>query len=851
MAIPDLSFSHVPHLANRPKLGISGDLGAPYLIVSDYPSSVDVQDGEHFHGSDRVPFNMILTSAHLDRLDIAITTLLESPIAKREAMSLKREGYYTPTIQEALPRTLETIKKSKARYIIAYGEICLCAFSKGRFEGIDKYQGSIYSMQELGWDIPDKWIIFMYHPRTHRMGDSPMTIYYSYANWRKLLMFVDMDKSKFPAKVKITVASETCEVFCQLQKLQRDGAFTAVDIETTGGQTSCIGFSLSETEAFVIPFLGPKGNYWTLRKEVMVWRMIAEVLEDPGVRKAFQNGYFDMMWLYRERGLVTKGFAFDTMVFAHAYWTDLPKGLDALTNIYTFHRYYKVDGKTWRLKRNWDFQSGWRYNGMDCICTHAIALKQVEEARKSPNNILFFHESMQAHKPLMEMAFRGLRVDLVEKDHVEKQAIERLRFLEESINDIVGKPINARSSKAVMEYLYGTLEITPYKNRKTKKDTCDTKALQRIQAKGKKGALFAALVLEYRGLHKLVSSYYRAPLLNGRLVNDYKITGTKSGRLSSTKTIEGYGTNMQNQPKEMKKFLIADPGMLLFEVDLSTAENWVVAFTAEDEVMMDILLSGADVHTANAARMFNVPEDQVTKDMRNKGKRANHAANYCMGPVTFSLQSGLPVATTTQLLQDYFKVFHRIKRYQEDIDQMVRQTRTVMNLFGWSRKFLGPMSDSLSRSAVSFIPQSTIGRYMVKGLISMAEDQRLDGMPLNATVHDSLLGQVRLEDGVERLWEVLSVIREHLTIPITVHGRTFSVPCDVKIGFSWASMVEIKPLTEDNVGEAWTKLLQDIQQGKLYGQKHESWEIGSRLISNTPATQRVLPATISGAASVQ
>lgn len=848
MAIPDLSFSKVPHLEGRPKLGISGDLGAPILIVGDYPSDADVREGEHFHGTERVQFNMILSSAYIDRLDLCITSLFNHPLSKREQIQLCKEGYYTPKIQERITPLLDTIKKSQAHYVIAMGELALVALSKGKFEKIDKYRGSIYSMEELGWDIPNKWVLFMYHPRTHRMSDSPMTIYYSYADLKKLQTFQDMDKKTFPPLADIKVARQLCEVVGTLELLANQ-EYSAIDIETTGGQTSCIGFSIDRHHAFVIPLLGPDGNYWKPREEMVIWRSIARFMES-GVKKIFQNGYFDMMWLYRERGVITKGFWFDTMAFAHAYWTDLPKGLDALTSLYTFHRYYKVDGKTWKMKRNrnWDFEGGWRYNGMDCICTHEIAEHMLKEAEKDPTNMPFFIESMEAHQPLMEMAYRGLRVDLAEKDRVEREALERLRFLEKNIEELVGRPINVKSSKAVMDYLYKDLGLDPYKNRKTKKDTADTKALQRIKAKGKKGSLFATLALEYRSLHKVVSSYYRAPLLEGRLVNDYKITGTKSGRLSSTKTIEGYGTNIQNQPYEMKKFLIADPGMIQIEVDLSTAENWVVAFTAEDQVMIDILTSGADVHTANASRIFNVPEELVTKEMRGKGKRANHAANYCMGPVTFSLQAGIPISQATQLLNDYFKVFHAIKRYQENIDEMVRKTRTVMNLFGWRKKFLGPMSDTLSRSAVSFIPQSTIGRYLVRGLISMRKDRSLDDMPMNATVHDSLLVQVPISGGVELLWKTLSKIQEHLTIPITVHGRTFSVPCDAKIGLSWASMVEIKPLTKEKVVEKWEILLDSIQQGKLYGQRHESWAIGSRLISSTPSTQRVPPAIISGAA---
>ena len=856
MAIPDLSFSSVPHLANRPKLGISGDLGAPILIMSDFPSSVDIREGDHFHGSERVQFNMILSTARLDRLDICITSLLASPLAVREQLSLKKEGYYAPTIQEALPRALKTIRESRAHYIVVYGEIGLCAFSKGKFEKIDKYRGSIYSMEELGWsDCPGKWIIFMYHPRSHRMSDGPMTIYYSYADWRKLDRFMNMDKRNFPPVTTVKVAKTVREVWQTLQVLAARCEYSAIDIETSGGQTSCIGFSVGEREAFVIPLLGEGGNYWTLRQEVMVWRAIAEFLESP-VRKIFQNGYFDMMWMFRERGIVTKDFWFDTMVFAHAYWTDLPKGLDALTSIYTFHRYYKDDGKMWKMAKRtaWDFEKGWNYNGMDCITTHEVAQVMLSEASKDPHNLPFFEESMHSHKPLMEMAFRGLRVDVMEKNRVEIEALARLRFLDENIEAVVGRPINARSSKAVMDYLYDELAITAYKNRKTKKDTCDTKALQKIKHKGKKGSVFATMVLEYRSLYKIVSSYYRAPLWDGRLVNDYKVTGTKSGRLSSSKTIEGFGTNIQNQPKEMKKFLIADDGYVQFEIDLSTAENWVVAFTAEDEVMMEILLSGADVHTANASRMFNVALEDVSPDMRQKGKKANHAANYCMGPNTFAFQTDLPVSTCTQLLNDYFKVFHRIKTYQEDIDRMVRQTRTVMNLFGWRKKFLGPMSDNLSRSAVSFIPQSTIGRYLLKGLISMGNDPRLNDVPLNATVHDSLIGGIYVKDCqtvdevIDRVWGVLSKIQEHLTIPITVHGRTFSVPCDAKIGLSWASMVEIKPLTKEKVVEKWESLVSGIQQGKLYGQNHESWRTGLLPILNIPLTQKVPQATMSGAA---
>jgi DNA polymerase-1 len=365
----------------------------------------------------------------------------------------------------------------------------------------------------------------------------------------------------------------------------------------------------------------------------------------------------------------------------------------------------------------------------------------------------------------------------------------------------------------MVAYFYGTLGIKPYVNRSTGNATCDAVALSRI-ARKKKGNVEAQLIMKIRKYHKLLSTYFNIPLdSDDRLRCSHKITGTVSGRIATEKTFFGTGANLQNQPYAFKKYLMADKGKLLCEVDLAKAEAHVVAYLCQDAHMMEAFISKVDVHTFNASKIFDKPMEQITKAERSLGKRVVHASNYGMGPQTFSDNLAkdhtfLSVSECKNLLVAYSARFPGLHRWHKEIETEVSRTRQLRNLFGRKKRFLGVMNSALFRNAYSFIPPSTVAELLNRGTIKIANDSRfMPGQPFDidflTTVHDSDLFQFWINQA-DHLLEILLAINQHMSHEFIVKGRRFTIGLDAKIGHTWAGdkVVEISEFTQPAIDDA-------------------------------------------------
>src|SRR6266850_4608825 len=171
------------------------------------------------------------------------------------------------------------------------------------------------------------------------------------------------------------------------------------------------------------------------------------------------------------------------------------------------------------------------------------------------------------------MQTRGIKVDHEALQATRTEILASAATKQEELNRLCGRELNVNSPKDCQTYFYIELGIPPYYNEGTV--TVDDLALQRLSRGTAKrpGLRQAKLVQEIRGLQKLDGTYLNLEFDDdGRMRCSYNPRGTKFGRLSSSKTIFGTGTNMQNLPQEFKKFLVADPGYIFWEVDKRLAE---------------------------------------------------------------------------------------------------------------------------------------------------------------------------------------------------------------------------------------------------------------------------------------
>lgn len=483
------------------------------------------------------------------------------------------------------------------------------------------------------------------------------------------------------------------------------------------------------------------------------------------------------------------------------------------------------------------------YCGLDSSCTFEIR-NAIWNDVVNDGYMPAYKLTIDMFEPLIFMMTRGIKVDFDQLEITKRDIIKQRAAAEEELNKLAGRQLNALSPKQVQTYFYIEKGIKPY----TGKDgqiTSDDKALQRI-ARGtanRPGMREASLIQSIRGLNKLYSSYLDINFdTDGRLRCAYNPRGTKFGRLSSSETVFGTGTNQQNLPAEFKRFLVADDGYFFLEVDKRQAEWVVVAILSGDANMLEVIRTGVDPHTHTASLMFNIPKEVIVREhklvgslsdadeiaeirssdeiirsvmkvlprvmsARQAGKKANHGLNYDEKYRMFALMNEITEYEAKQLIEAYHHIYPGIRNsFHAGIRNQLNKDRTLTNCFGRKIHFLDQWGDELFKSAYSALPQSTVVDSLNQGLCASYFDTDLTrtiNADILAQVHDSILFQFPtvILKTPERLYEVVERIYKYVSPTITYHGRSINIPTDTKMGYNWGlhggnnpdGMQEVKP----------------------------------------------------------
>lgn len=804
---------------------------ADIAFVGEAPGDIEVLKNEPFVGPAGSQLNRICAACRIARHQIYLTNACKAKLPGNKSDKLwTAKGWRHPAWGELQANLIDELSEFPGKVILLLGNTPMrLLIDEPRFDSITKYRGSFYLAEQfphLKDKLAGKIIGFSYHPSFTLYSGNPIHFYTMIVDFTKAMKIND-DPSLLTDNTKIFV-KPTFEAVLEFLSIVKTKEHAAFDIEATPEFITCFSLAVyhnNEIPSMSVPVMDNNGNYWTTEQEVQIWINLAEILNDPKIKIICQNGMFDLMFILRTMNIKTDNFYFDTMLAQHICYTELPKGLDYLTSVYTYYPYYKDEGKQAHLKVIKDWNQYWFYNAKDSAYLLPISERLIEEINEFDCQDAMEY-TMNLHKPLMEMEFNGLLTDQAGIIKAKKKFENRISALHHGLNKLAGKEINVGSSKQMIAYFYGICMIKPYVNRKTGNVSCDTVALHRIAKKKVKGSWEARLVLKIRKYKKLVSTYFNINTdADHKIRCSHKIAGTVSGRISTEKTFFGTGANIQQQPYEFKKYIIADPDWYLIECDLAKAEAHVVAFLTQDANMIEAFESGIDVHSFNAAKIFNVPIEEVIYEakhkkgsghtMRDLGKRVVHASNYNMGPMTFSDNLAteeifMSQAECKRLLQNYSDRFPGLKRWHRTIEEEVMATRTLYNLFGRPRRFLGEMNSALFRNAYSYKPQSTVAELLNRGLIKCVNDKRLSksgyDIRFNTTVHDSVVFSFH-KTQIPNLLNILLIIKDHMTHTFTYKGKSFTIGLDAKIGKSWAGKTaEIGSFTQAEVDNALVKI---------------------------------------------
>ncbi len=777
-----------------PRVGPVGPKSASIVFVGEAPGREEVLKGEPFVGSSGQLLRRLMGRAGINAQTVYITNVVkERPpnnnievfIKPRKKNVLMTEAY--KAYEEELKRELEALNPN---VIVAVGRVALWALCR-KLE-ITKWRGSILESTLL----PGKKVIPIIHP-------SAALRQYIYQYYILLDLKRVRQQSTFPdirlPERKLEIIRDADEAVDRIMSCMMRGK-VAFDIETINDELACFAIAESPTEAFVVPLSYKGGNVHNELDEYKIMVTLGVLLEDPTTAIIGQNLIFDAGFLYRKYGIVIHGIE-DTMIAAAILHPDFPKGLDFLTSVYTEEPYYKDEGKQWKNVLGSD-ETFWLYNAKDAAVTYEIWEKLKADLSESDNLYRTYDYQRRLIHPLIFMTEHGLRVD---QEGLRRKSIEVGRQIEELRTEIekVAPGINPNSTKDLKQYFYVEKGYKPYIARGTGQMTVNRDALKRLAAKGDK---LANLLLELRKLTKLKSTYLDVKLSkDGRLRASYNPVGTESGRLSSRKTMTGEGTNLQNQPKEMKQFMLADKGYLMYQIDLSQAENRVVAYIAPEPKMIAAFENGTDIHSLTASLIFGGTVEEIKKEHEDKapvnigdgthtkrewGKRANHGLNYGLGYRTFALYYEIPERDAKRIVEAYHKAYPGVRKYHEWVRQKLSKDRRLVNLLGRERVFLERWGDQLFKAAYSFIPQSTVADIVNRrGLLFVWENY--DEVVILNQVHDSIVFQIPLDIGLERHAQILREIVQSLETPLEAWGQKFVIPAEVEAGFSLGAMTSI------------------------------------------------------------
>lgn len=474
----------------------------------------------------------------------------------------------------------------------------------------------------------------------------------------------------------------------------------AFDTETDGinpltARLVGMSFAIKEYEAWYVPV--PE----SMEEAQHILKPFFEVLQNPESIKIGQNIKFDILVL-RKYGIRVAGRLFDTMIAHYLLNPELRHGMDYLAETYLKYKTVPIESLIGAKGKN---QRSMRSVPIDKICEYAaedaditLRLKNLFAPKLTSEGLesLFFDIEMPLVYVLAEMEYTGVTLDRRALKLSSEVLTKELTTLEQEIYQLAGMEFNINSAKQVGEVLFDRLKIEE-KAKKTKTGSYSTSedVLEKIRNKHP----IVGKLLEYRGLKKLLSTYIDAlPELidttTGKIHTSFNQTVTSTGRLSST------NPNLQNIPirdeigREIRRAFTSDSeDCVFFSADYSQIELRIMAHLSGDTNMIEAFRSGEDIHAATAAKIYGVPIEEVTSDMRRKAKTANFGIIYGISVFGLSERLNIPRGEAKELIDGYFMTYPAIKNYMDKSIHVAKENGFVETIYG-RKRFLADINSN-------------------------------------------------------------------------------------------------------------------------------------------------------------
>lgn len=464
--------------------------------------------------------------------------------------------------------------------------------------------------------------------------------------------------------------------------------FFAFDTETDGidpitAQLVGLSFAVKENEAWYVPVPADR------EEADRILAHFSPALQNPKSQKIGQNIKFDIL-VIKKYGIHVAGQLFDTMIAHYLLNPELRHGMDYLAETYLKYKTVPIEsligpkGKKQLSMRDVPVEQVAEYAAEDADVTLKLKNYFAPLLKKEDVESLFYEIEMPLIYVLAEMEYTGVTLDTAALKQSSETLTSELRKLESEIHALAGMPFNINSTRQVGEVLFEHLKIEE-KAKKTKTGSYSTseEVLEKMRSKHP----IVGKLLEYRGLKKLLSTYIDAlpELINpstGKIHTSYNQAVTATGRLSST------NPNLQNIPvrdelgREIRKAFTADnEDCLFFSADYSQIELRIMAHLSNDPHMIEAFNSGADIHAATAAKIYGIPVEEVTSDMRRKAKTANFGIIYGISVFGLAERLNIPRSESKELIEGYFKTYPGIRDYMDESVRIAKENGYVETIY--------------------------------------------------------------------------------------------------------------------------------------------------------------------------
>lgn len=578
------------------------------------------------------------------------------------------------------------------------------------------------------------------------------------------------------------IISDTSILYSEIQK-KGICSFQLLSNSLSNFNEKIIGVSISYEKS--------KSVYFPFSEEAKV--LLNKIFQDESILKIGSNikEQIKILSKYNTEEIIN---IFDVSVAHYLLHPDMRHDIEILSENYLNYNCFDISsvlGKG-KLKRSISELSSEKQMFYCCeLSDIQLQLSDIFTKEMKELNLfeLFKSIEMPLLKVLGKMELEGINLDIEMLKGFSIELTEEIKLLEQKIFHLSGGDFNISSPKQLGEVLFDKMQIVD-KVKKTKSGQYSTSEETLSKLKGEHPII--DLILEYRGLQKLLSTYVNAlPLLIDG--NTRKIHTTFNQSVAATGRLSSVNPNLQNIPirtekgrKMRESFIPRNSDFEILAADYSQIELRIMASLSEDKSMLDAFNKGVDIHSATAAKVYKVKEQDVTREMRSHAKMVNFGIIYGISAFGLSQRLGIKRKEAAQIIENYFDEFPKVKEYMDNSILQARDNEFVETILG-RRRYLkdinsrnGMMRSFAERNAINAPIQGSAADIIKKAMIDVQKEidkQNLESKML-LQVHDELVFDMKKSEK-EILMKIVKEKMEQtikLDVPLVV---------DMGIGENW------------------------------------------------------------------